>query len=63
MVEAYNLDEEGTHLTILTVLMSLFADHVMGLVATTRRSYLTEFNRYLDEPQRTERPRPRRTPA
>jgi hypothetical protein len=43
--------------------MSLFADHVMGLVATTRRSYLTEFNRYLDEPQPTERPRPRRTPA
>ena len=37
--------------------MALFADHVMGLVASTRRAYLTEFNDYLDG--RVGKPRPR----
>ena len=35
-------------MTIVTVLMALFADHVMGAVASTRRSDLVEFNEYLD---------------
>jgi hypothetical protein len=59
----YNLDEEDTALGIVTTLMALLADHVMGIVATTRRNYLTEFNTYLDEQQLTERPKPRSTPA
>ena len=41
----YNLNEEDTDLGIVATLMALLADHVMGIVATTRRSYLTEFNR------------------
>lgn len=63
IVAPYDLNEEGTDLTILTALMALLADHVIGLAARNRRSYLTEFNRYLDERQATERPKTRRTPA
>jgi len=59
----YNLDEEDTDLGIVTALMAFLADHVMGIVATSRRNYLTEFNRYLDEQQLTERRKPRSTPA
>ena len=59
----YDLDEEGTDLTIVAALMAFLADHVMGAVATTRQNYLAEFNRYLDEQQLTERSKPRSTPA
>jgi hypothetical protein len=45
-------------MTIVTALMALFADHVMGVVASTRRSYLVEFNEYLDG--RALKPRPSR---
>ena len=61
--EPYDLTGEGTDLTILTVVMSVLADHVMGLVAASRRNYLVEFDRYLDERRRTERPTTRRTPG
>jgi hypothetical protein len=47
----------------MSVLMALLADHVMGLVASTRRSYLAEFNEYLDGRGPKHDPRPRRTPA
>jgi hypothetical protein len=33
---------------IVTALMAVFADHVMGLVASTRRQYLVEFTEYLE---------------
>jgi hypothetical protein len=35
----------------------------MNLVASSRRSYLAEFNAYLDAPVAKPRPRVRRTPA
>lgn len=41
---------------IVAALMALFADHVFGLVASSRRNYLVEFNDYLDG--RGLRPRP-----
>jgi hypothetical protein len=43
--------------------MALFADHVMGLVASTRRNYLVEFNDYLDGCRVKDRPRSRTTRA
>ena len=43
--------------------MAILADHVMGVVATTPRNYLTEFNRYLDKQQSTEHSKPGSTPA
>jgi hypothetical protein len=51
-----NRGEEGTTLMIVAALMALFADHVFGLVASSRRNYLVEFNDYLDG--RGLRPRP-----
>jgi hypothetical protein len=54
-------EEEGMNLTIFSVLIALFADHVMGSVAATRRAYLTELNRYLDDQGSAERPTRRRT--
>ena len=47
----------------MSALMALFADHVMGLVASTRRSYLAEFNDYLDGRGVKHRPRSRTTRA
>jgi hypothetical protein len=47
----------------MTALMALFADHVMGLVASTRRNYLAEFNDYLDGRALNQRPRSRTTRA
>jgi len=43
--------------------MALLADHVMGLVASTRRSYLAEFNDYLDGRVLKQRPSSRTTRA
>ena len=63
IVEPYDLTGEDTDLTILTAVMALLADHVIGLAATSRRSYLAEFNLYLDGPPEKERPKTRRTPA
>jgi hypothetical protein len=60
-VERQNLREEDTDLTIMTALMALLADHVMGLVASTRRNYLAEFNDYLDG--RGQKQRPSRRPS
>ena len=53
----------GKDLTIVSALFALLADHVLGVVATARRSYLIEFNRYLDEQQLTDPSKPRSTPA
>jgi hypothetical protein len=50
-------------MTIISALMALLADHVMDVVASTRRKYLAEFNEYLDERGLNQRPGPRRTPA
>ena len=47
----------------MTALMALLADHVMGLVASTRRSYLAEFNDYLDGRVLKQRPSSRTTRA
>jgi hypothetical protein len=47
----------------MTALMAFLADHVMDLVASTRRQYLAEFNDYLDGRGPKHRPRSRRTPA
>jgi len=47
----------------VSALFALLADHVLGVVATARRSYLIEFNRYLDEQQLTDPSKPRSTPA
>jgi hypothetical protein len=47
----------------MAAVMALLADHVMGVVASTRRNYLAEFNEYLDERGLKQRPRSRRTPA
>jgi hypothetical protein len=57
-----SLRGEGTDLTIITALMALLADRVMGLVASTHRNYLAEFNDYLDDRGLKQRPS-RRTPA
>jgi len=35
-------------MTIVSVLLALFADAVLNSVATTRQGYLTQFGRYLD---------------
>ena len=35
-------------MAIIRFLLGLFADRVMDSVATSRQTYLTEFNRYLD---------------
>jgi hypothetical protein len=45
----------------MTTLMALLADHVMGLVASTRRNYLAEFNDYLDGRGPKQRPSRRTT--
>lgn len=63
IVEPSNLKEEGTDVTIMTALMAFLADHVMGLVASTRREYLTEFNDYLDAHGLEQPPRSPKTPA
>jgi hypothetical protein len=47
----------------MAALMAFLADHVMGVVASTRRDYLAEFNEYLDGRGPKQRPRARRTPA
>jgi hypothetical protein len=47
----------------VTALMALFADHLMGLVASNRRKYLAEFNDYLDGRRVKPRPRSRITHA
>ena len=47
----------------MAAVMAFLADHVMGVVASTRRNYLAEFNEYLDERGLKQRPRARRTPA
>lgn len=63
IVVRFDVSEEDADLTILSAVMAVLADHVLGLVATTRRSYLVEFNRYLDERHVTDRPRVRKTSA
>ena len=50
-------------MTIIAALLGFLADHVMGVVATTRRNYLAEFNEYLDERGVKPPVSPRRTPA
>jgi hypothetical protein len=47
----------------MAVVMAFLADHVMGVVASTRRNYLVEFDEYLEERGLKQRPRARRTPA
>jgi hypothetical protein len=44
----------------MAAVLAFIADHVMGMVASTRRNYLAEFNEYLDDrglqpPRRTRR--------
>jgi len=43
--------------------MTFLADHVTGVVASTRRNYLTEFNDYFADRGMKQRPGPCRTPA
>ena len=50
-----------TNLTIISALIALLTDHVMHSVAATRRDYLAELDRYLDEQGFAQRPPRRRT--
>ena len=60
IVEPEDLRAEEAGVTIMAAVLAFIADHVMGMVASTRRNYLAEFNEYLDDlgvqpPRRTRR--------
>lgn len=60
-VASKSAKRRDTNLTILSALIALLTDHVMDSVAATRRAYLAELDRYLDEQGFAQRPPRRRT--
>ena len=55
-----SLSRRASHLTILSVLLSMLSDTVMNSVVSTRQAYLAEFGRYLEGRAMAERPEERK---
>jgi len=59
----YGPGRRNATLTILSALLAVLADAVMSSVASTRRTYLVEFGRYLESQGLDRPPAPRRPSA
>jgi len=59
----YGPRRRNATLTILSALLAVLADAVMSSVASTRRTYLVEFGRYLESQGLDRPPAPRRPSA